>query len=76
MRSFEQQQDDTEELVREGYSHRGKIVLHTAILEKVVPTAAKNMRGWTSKILCGEANPHQVEEMNRIVGEISGRMAS
>lgn len=76
MRSFEQQQDDTEELVSEDYSHGRKIVLHTAILEKVVPTAAKNIRGWASKIRWGEANPHQIEEMNRIVGEISGRIAS
>jgi hypothetical protein len=45
LRSFEQQQDDTEELVSEDYSHGRKIVLHTAILEKVVPTAAKNIRG-------------------------------
>lgn len=53
-----------------------KYFLHTAILEKVVPTAAKNRRGWVCKTIWGEANPHQVEEINRIAGEINGRMAS
>lgn len=50
--------------------------MFTAIFEKVVPTAVKNMRGCSCNTIWGDANAHQVEETNRIVGDINGRSAS
>ncbi len=46
------------------------------MFEKVVPTTAKNIRGWLSNIIWGDASAHQVEDINKIAGEINGRIAS
>jgi hypothetical protein len=50
--------------------------IHTAIFENVAPTAEKNIRECLCMIICGEASPHQVEEINRTADEINGRIAS
>jgi len=73
--SFEQQQDDTNEK-KTNRSKSLKRMIRTAIFEKVAPTAEKNIRGCLCMIICGEASPHQVDEINRTTGDINGRIAS
>jgi hypothetical protein len=50
--SFERQQDDTEYITeKKKFFKRKKYFIHTAIFEKVVPIAVKNIRGCRSNIL-------------------------
>lgn len=56
--------------------HIKKCFKHTAIFEKVVPTAVKKIRGCFCNTIHGDAAAHQVEEINRIAGDINGLIAS
>lgn len=72
--SFVQQPNDTRRIQRDDWQRT--IEFLTAILENVAPTAEKNIRDCLCMIICGDPTPHQVEEMNRTVGDNNGRIAS
>jgi hypothetical protein len=71
-----QPQDDTEKFNFTKQNLETGFYIHTAIFEKVAPIAEKNMRGCFSIIIYGEPSAHQVDEINRMIGDINGRMAS